>query len=131
MGRIWEIEARVQHGDSRGEAMGFPTANMPLSGVLHPGPGIYAVRVGMTHQGETRWHDAAAYIGTRPTFAGETMLLEVYLFDYSGDLYDRRLRVAFVGLVRKDQTFDSPETLKEQMTVDCERARELLDQASQ
>lgn len=131
LGRIWEIEARVQHGDARGDALGFPTANMPLEGVLHPGPGIYAVRVGMTHQGETRWHDAAAYIGTRPTFAGETMLLEVYLFDYSGDLYDRRLRVAFVGLVRKDQTFDSPETLKEQMTVDCERARELLDQASQ
>ena len=126
LGRIWEIEARVQHGDSRGEALGFPTANMPLDGVLHPGPGIYAVRVGIPHNSDMMWRDAAAYIGTRPTFAGETMLLEVYLFDYSGDLYDRRLRVAFVGRVRKDQTFDNPESLKAQMTADCERARELL-----
>lgn len=129
LGRIWEIEARVQHGDARGEAMGFPTANMPLEGVLHPGPGIYAVRVGITDAGVLAWHDAAAYIGTRPTFAGEIMLLEVYLFDYSADLYDRRLRVAFVGLVRKDQTFDSPDALKIQMAADCERAREILAQA--
>ena len=127
LGRIWEIEARVQHGDSRGEAMGFPTANMPLGGALHPGPGIYAVRVGIADSGAMKWHDAAAYIGTRPTFAGEAMLLEVYLFDYSDDLYDRRLRVAFVGAVRKDQTFDSPELLKIQMAADCERAREILE----
>lgn len=126
LGWVWEIEARVQHGDARGEAMGFPTANMPLEGELHPGPGIYAVRVGIPDGGGMVWHDAAAYIGTRPTFAGETMLLEVYLFDYSGDLYDRRLRVAFVGQVRKDQTFDSPESLKIQMAADCERAREIL-----
>ena len=128
LGYIWEIEARVQHGDARGEAMGFPTANMPLTGLLHPGPGIYAVRVGIADHGAVRWHDAAAYIGTRPTFAGETMLLEVYLFDYSGDLYDRRLRVAFVGQVRKDQTFDNPESLKIQMAADCERAREILSE---
>ena len=131
LGRIWEIEARVQHGESRGEALGFPTANMPLDGVLHPGPGIYAVRVGLADGGAVTWHDAAAYIGTRPTFAGETMLLEVYLFDYSADLYDRRLRVAFVGLVRKDQTFDSPQNLKVQMAADCERAREILATARQ
>ncbi len=129
LGHIWEIEARVQHGDSRGEAMGFPTANMPLEGGLHPGPGIYAVRVGIADGRNMTWHDAAAYIGTRPTFAGETMLLEVYLFDYTGDLYDRRLRVAFVGAVRKDQAFDSPEALKIQMAADCERARDLLAQA--
>ncbi len=129
LGYVWEIEARVQHGDARGEAMGFPTANMPLNGLLHPGPGIYAVRVGIADGGAVTWHDAAAYIGTRPTFAGEPMLLEVYLFDYSGDLYDRRLRVAFVGLVRKDQTFDSPDALKIQMAADCERAREILAQA--
>ena len=59
------------------------------------------------------------------------MLREVYLFDYSADLYDRRLRVAFVGLVRKDQTFDSPQNLKVQMAADCERAREILATARQ
>ena len=126
LGREWEIEARVQHGDARGEALGFPTANMPLDGVLHPGPGIYAVRVGMPNGAGVAWHAAAAYVGRRPTFAGDAMLLEVYLFDYSGDLYGRRLRVAFVERVRKDRTFDSPESLAAQMDDDCRRARRIL-----
>ena len=128
LGRLWEIEARVQHGDARGAAMGFPTANMAVEGTLHPGPGIYAVRVGLTEGGVLAWHDAAAYIGTRPTFAGESTLLEVYLLDYRGDLYGRRLRVAFVARVRRDQTFDSPDALMAQMDADCRRAREILGQ---
>ena len=128
LGRLWEIEARVQHGDARGTTMGFPTANLPVEGTLHPGPGIYAVRVGLTAGGELAWHDAAAYIGTRPTFAGDSTLLEVFLLDYRGDLYGRRLRVAFVERVRKDQSFDSAEALMAQMDADCRRARELLGQ---
>jgi riboflavin kinase/FMN adenylyltransferase len=126
LGRAWEIEARVQHGDARGTLLGFPTANLPVEGNLHPGPGIYAVRVGMIEDGGLAWHDAAAYIGTRPTFAGEETLLEVFLLDFKGDLYGRRLRVAFVERVRKDKTFDSPEALKLQMAADCTRARDIL-----
>ncbi len=72
------------------------------------------------------WHDGAAYIGSRPTFAGETVLLETNLFDFAGDLYGRRLRVAFVERVRKDLSFEGVEALIAQMTVDCDRARRIL-----
>ena len=130
LGRAWEIEARVQHGDGRGTTLGFPTANLPVEGSLHPGPGIYAVRVGMADGGAVAWHDAAAYIGTRPTFAGEETLLEVFLLDFKGDLYGKRLRVAFVERVRKDQTFDDADALMTQMAADCDRARDILGRDS-
>ncbi|HIG16111.1 MAG TPA: hypothetical protein EYQ31_01780 [Candidatus Handelsmanbacteria bacterium] len=126
LGRAWEIEARVQHGDARGTTMGYPTANLPVVGALHPDAGIYAVRVGMIEDGVFSWHDGAAYIGTRPTFAGEETLLEVFLLDFKGDLYGKRLRVAFVERVREDKVFDNPDALIAQMDIDCARAREIL-----
>ena len=126
LGRLWEYEERVRSGDRRGRTMGFPTANLPLDGVLHPGSGIYAVRVGLVQRSSTTWHDGAAYIGTRPTFRGEAMLLEVHIFDYSGDLYGRRLRVAFAERVRKDMNFTGANELARQMEQDCNRAREIL-----
>ena len=126
LGHLWEFEGRVGPGDRRGRDMGFPTANQSLDGALHPGPGIYAVRAGVAGPGGTVWHDAAAYVGTRPTFAGGTVLLETFLFDYSGDLYGRRLRVAFVERIRKDMAFDGAEALKRRMEDDCRRARTIL-----
>ncbi|MEE8273747.1 MAG: bifunctional riboflavin kinase/FAD synthetase [Alphaproteobacteria bacterium] len=126
LGRVWELEGRVERGAGRGRALGFPTANMEIEGVLHPGPGIYAVRVGIVGGDGADWHDGAAYIGTRPTFAGHTLLLEAHLFDFDDELYGRRLRVAFVKRVRKDQTFDGPDSLKAQMDADCRLARQIL-----
>ena len=127
LGRAWEMEGRVQPGDKRGHALGFPTANLALGDVLHPGPGVYAVRVAVTEGRRVAWHGGAAYIGTRPTFGGaESLLLEAHLFDFEGDLYGRRLRVAFVKRVRKDQSFDGSESLAAQMVADCQRARQIL-----
>ena len=126
LGHLWECEGHVQHGEKRGREMGFPTANLPLEGMLHPGPGIYAVRAGVIDHGVTTWHDGAAYIGTRPTFHGETVLLETNLLDFSGDLYGKRLRVAFVERVRKDMTFRGMDALAIQMAEDCARARDVL-----
>jgi len=126
LGRPWEYEGRVQGGDRRGRTMGFPTANLALDGRLHPGQGIYAVRAGIVGAGGTTWHDAAAYIGTRPTFAGQTEVLETFLFDFTGDLYGRHLRVAFIERVRKDMTFHGMEALAKQMEEDCAKARVVL-----
>jgi len=127
LGHLWQFEGRVQHGDRRGRAMGFPTANLALDGRLHPGPGIYAVRAGLAEPGGTRWYDGAAYIGTRPTFDGTTVLLETNLFDVDRDLYGKRLRVAFVERVRKDLTFAGMDELARQMAEDCDRARAVLN----
>ena len=126
LGWTWEFEGRVVPGEARGNALGFPTANIALDGRLHPGPGIYAVRAGIVGRDGLAWHDGAAYIGSRPTFAGEAVLLETHLFNFDGDLYGRRLRVAFVQRVRKDQSFDDVEALKAQMIADCQRARHIL-----
>ena len=126
LGHFWETEGHVQHGEKRGREMGFPTANLALDGLLHPGPGIYAVRAGVIEHGITTWHNGAAYIGTRPTFNGETVLLETNLLDFSGDLYGKRLRVAFVERVRKDMTFRGMDALAIQMTQDCDRSRDVL-----
>ena len=129
LGRTWEIEGRVAPGDKRGHGLGFPTANLALDGVLNPGPGVYAVRAALAGESGEVWRDGAAYVGTRPTFAGESPLLETHLFDFDGDLYGRRLRVALVKRVRKDQTFDGPDSLKAQMIADCQRARQMLADA--
>ena len=126
LGRAWEMEGRVRPGERRGQALGMPTANLALEGVLHPGPGVYAVRVGLPDRAGVAWRDGAAYVGDRPTFGGETPLLEVHVFDFDGDLYGRRLRVAFVERVRGDQTFDGAEPLAAQMVADCQRARRIL-----
>ena len=132
LGHLWEFEGRVEPGEKRGRAMGFPTANLSLDGRLHPGPGIYAVRAGLAETGAegwdsgTTWYDGAAYIGTRPTFDGKTVVLETNLFDFDGDLYDQRLRVAFVERVRKDMTFTGMDDLARQMADDCARSRDVL-----
>ena len=126
LGRPWEYEGRVRPGDRRGREMGFPTANQALDGMLHPAPGIYAVRAGVVDGRTETWRDGAAYIGARPTFAGETMLLETNLFDFTGDLYGKRLRVVFFDRVRKDRAFHGMEALARQIEKDCDRAREML-----
>lgn len=132
LGHLWEFEGRVEPGEKRGRTMGFPTANLSLDGRMHPGPGIYAVRAGLAETGAegwdsgTTWYDGAAYIGTRPTFDGKTVVLETYLFDFDGDLYDQRLRVAFVERVRKDMAFTGMDDLARQMEDDCDRARDVL-----
>jgi riboflavin kinase/FMN adenylyltransferase len=97
--------------------------------VLAPGTalahGIYAVRVyvdGKTCAG-------AAYLGTRPTFDDGAPMLEVFLLDFEGDLYGRRITVEFIDFVREDMKFASVEALKEQIARDCDRARAILDAA--
>ena len=126
LGRYWEIDGHVRHGDARGRALGFPTANVKLAKFLQPALGIYAVGVGLGRGAELRWHDGVAYLGPRPTFAGTEVLLEVHLFAFDGDLYGRHLRAALVDFVRPDRTFTDVDALKRQIAADCTAARTLL-----
>jgi len=70
--------------------------------------------------------DGAAYLGTRPTFDDGMPVLEVFLFDFDGDLYGREIEVEFIAHIRDDRKFDGPEALKAQMENDCAEARKLL-----
>ncbi len=126
LGRYWEIEGRVEHGDQRGRFMGFPTANIPHGDYLHPARGVYAVRAGIDRGAETVWRDGVANFGHRPTFDKKDLLLEVHLFDVNEDLYQKHLRVALIDYIRPEMKFDGIEAIKAQIAKDCIKARELL-----
>lgn len=126
LGRAWEIDGRVVAGDRRGHALGFPTANLELGEFLRPKFGVYAVRAGIDEGEATEWRDGAANIGTRPTVDGATLLLEVHLFDFSGDLYGKHLRVALIDYLRPEEKFDGLDALKAQIAEDCRQARRIL-----
>ena len=122
LGYPWFVSAEVVHGDKRGRELGYPTANLrldPTCGLKH---GIYAVRVGV---GERRY-DGVASFGRRPMFDQGTVLLEAFLFDFSGDLYGEVIDVAFIDWIRPELKFDSVEDLVRRMNEDARLARAAL-----
>ena len=123
LGRAWEIDGRVEHGDARGRTIGFPTANLMLGDYLRPAAGVYAVRAGIERGHQTEWHEAVANIGTRPTVGGTDLRLEVHLLDFAGDLYGSHLRVALVEHIRPERKFASFDELKQQIAADTVTAR--------
>jgi riboflavin kinase/FMN adenylyltransferase len=126
LGRPWEIEGRVEHGDARGRQLGFPTANVALGEYMQPRLGVYAVMAADDAEGEKRWVHGVANIGSRPTVGGTRVQLEVHLFDYSGDLYGRHLRVAMIDFIRPEMKFSGLDALKAQIAADSARARRML-----
>lgn len=127
LGRPWEIEGRVTKGDQRGRQIGFPTANLLLDEYVQPALGVYAVWVGIEEGGDTVWRLGCANIGRRPTFDGEGVVLEVYIFDFADDVYDKLMRVALVDYIRPEKKFDGVAQLREQIARDSHDSRELLE----
>ncbi len=125
LGYPWFVSAEVVHGDKRGRDFGYPTANLrldPACGLKH---GIYAVRVGVGG----RRYDGVASFGRRPMFDQGTVLLEVFLFDFSGDLYGEVIDVAFIDWIRPELKFDRVEDLVRRMNEDARLARAALSAA--
>jgi riboflavin kinase/FMN adenylyltransferase len=122
LGFPWFVTGAVEPGARRGRDLGYPTANLrldPACGLKH---GIYAVRVAIG----ARIHDGVVSFGRRPTFDNGAPLLEVHLFDFSGDLYGETLDVAFIGWIRPERRFDSIDALVRQMDADSVKARAVL-----
>ena len=129
LGGPWFVTGEVIHGEKRGRELGYPTANIRLDGNCALKHGIYAVRIGIkVGSGEERF-DGVASFGRRPTFDNGAPLLEVFLFDFKGDLYGQSLDVAFIDFIREEARFDSVETLVRQMDDDAARARAALTAA--
>jgi riboflavin kinase/FMN adenylyltransferase len=118
----WFVTGEVIHGEKRGRDLGFPTANIRLDANCGLRHGIYAVRVG---RGNERL-DGVASFGRRPTFDNGAPLLEVFLFDFTDDLYGAVLDVAFIGFIREELKFDNVDALVVQMNDDSARARAML-----
>ncbi|NOG70176.1 bifunctional riboflavin kinase/FAD synthetase [Roseicella sp. DB1501] len=124
LGRPWEIRGTVVHGDKLGRVLGWPTANMWLGRHLEPARGVYAVTVALPDGTEAK---GVANIGRRPTLGGDPETrLETYVFDWSGDLYDREIGVRLMHFLRPDAKFADLETLKAAIAQDAEAARAAL-----
>jgi riboflavin kinase/FMN adenylyltransferase len=125
LGAPWFVSGEVIHGAKRGRDLGFPTANIrldPACGLKH---GIYAVRMAVAG----KRHDGVASFGIRPMFDAGAPLLEVFLFDFTGDLYGANVDVAIIGWVRPEATFASIDDLKRHMMADVAQARDALKRA--
>ena len=125
LGYPWFVSGPVIHGDKRGRELGFPTANLVLDAACGLRHGIYAARVGMRPAALRR----VASFGRRPMFDTGAVLLEVFLFDFAGDLYGQNIDVAFIDWIREERMFDSAAALIAQMQDDRRIAREALARA--
>jgi riboflavin kinase/FMN adenylyltransferase len=122
MGRPYSIIGTVVAGRKLGRTLGVPTANIVLGPTSRLAHGVYAVE---TSVGGVRYGGVASF-GTRPTVDDGAPVLEVYLFDFSGDLYGKTIEVAFLYRLRPEEKFDSLQALKNQMEADAAEARARL-----
>jgi riboflavin kinase/FMN adenylyltransferase len=125
LGAPFELGGNVTHGDRRGRELGFPTANLvPDEALVCPGHGVYACIA----RAERLERAAAVSIGVRPTFnTGRGELIEAYLLDFDGDLYEQSLRLQFIARLRGERRFDTAAALVEQMRMDVARTREIAE----
>ena len=123
LGYRWFVVGEVVAGARRGRDLGFPTANIALGADCQLRHGIYAVRA---ERADGTLLDGVASYGRRPTFDNGAPLLEVYLFDFAGDLYGETLAVSFVDWIRAEAKFDSVEALVAEIGRDAEEARRRL-----
>jgi riboflavin kinase / FMN adenylyltransferase len=125
LGRHYMIEGEIVHGAKRGQRLGFPTANLRTANELVPGYGVYAVLAVV----EDRLFKAVASIGVRPTFDSGPLSVEVYLFDFQGDIYGKHMEVTFIKHLRGEEKFTDVEALVRQIKKDVEDARHALEHA--
>ena len=122
LGRNFIILGKVIHGHARGKNLGFPTANLEITSDLYPKKGVYAVTVTVND----KTYQGVMNIGTNPTFGDEEFAVEVFLFNYEDDLYEKELRVAVVEKIRDEQTFPTPDALVQQIEKDVQKAKKIL-----
>jgi riboflavin kinase/FMN adenylyltransferase len=119
LGRKWNIEGKVISGEKRGRKIGFPTCNLKLNNYVIPQPGVYAVKV----NGNNFSKKGIANIGFRPTFNGQSLLLETNIFGINKNLYNKVINVHFKKFIRKEKKFQSIEELKKQIKIDIQKAK--------
>ena len=116
LNRNWSIEGIVQKGRQVGKKIGFPTANIDIKDYILACPGVYAVKA--KRYGKNNFIKGIANLGYRPTFNGKKILLEVHLFNFSGNLYNKYLTVEFKKFIRKEKKFKNVDQLRKQIKTD-------------
>ena len=124
LGRPFAIEGPVQRGRQLGRTLGFPTANIDLADYVIPRLGVYATR---TRLSDGRQFDGVANIGVNPTVQGVNLpLLEVWLFDFDEDIYDRIIETDLIAFLRPEEKFASLEAMTVQVMADALDAKRIL-----
>ena len=125
LSREWQIVSVVKKGRQIGKKMGFPTCNMNIEPYVIAKPGVYAVKIKRLNSNKTL--RGIANLGIRPTFNQKKILLEVHIFNFSGNLYNKELIIDFVYFIRKEKKFKSVNQLKKQISSDLKTAKNKLN----
>ena len=123
LNRNWSIYGKVQKGRQLGKKIGFPTANIDIKDYVLGCPGVYAIRVKIPTK--DKYVNGIANLGYRPTFNGKKILLEVHLFNFSGNLYNKYLTVEFKKFIRKEKKFKNLDELRKQIEIDLLKAKKI------
>jgi len=121
LNKKWSIEGVVKKGRQVGKKIGFPTCNIDIKDYVLAKPGVYAVRV--LRKNNFKILKGIANLGYRPTFNQKKILLEVHLFNFSGNLYNKHLSVEFLKFIRKEKKFKNINKLKSQIKLDLKTAK--------
>jgi len=121
LNRSWSVVGKIQKGKQLGKKIGFPTANIDIKDYILACPGVYAVKAKISKNFKTI--KGIANLGYRPTFNGKKILLEVHLFNFSGNLYNKDLTVNFLKFIRKEKKFRNVTQLKKQIKIDLLKAK--------
>jgi len=124
LGRAYSIEGKVIRGKGRGQKiLHIPTANITTPVEISPKEGVYAVRIGW----EGNIFNGVANIGKNPTFGNADVSYEVHIFNFSGNLLGKNLRIYFLDRIRNEQTFPETESLEKRIREDMKQAGEILN----
>jgi len=124
LSRTWFIDGHVVKGKKLGRKLGFRTCNIRIKNYVLPKAGIYAVKLSIG--GKKKLYPGVAYIGSRPTFKGKEVFLEIYIFGIKKNLYKKKLRVYFIKFIRPDKKFKNSLDLVKQMNKDVILAKKGL-----
>ncbi len=122
--RHWSIEGKVKKGRQMGMVLGFPTCNIDIKDYVLAKLGVYAVKIFQKNKNFSL--KGIANLGYRPTFKQKKILLEVHIFNFSGNLYNKRLTIEFINFIRKEKKFKNINQLKKQINSDIKTAKEKL-----
>ena len=123
LNRNWSIKGKVKKGRQLGKKIGFPTANIDINNYVLAKPGVYAVRT--KRQNSSKYIRGIANLGYRPTFNQKKILLEVHLFNFSGNVYNKYLTVEFLKFIRNEKKFKSVDQLKKQINTDLLKVKKI------
>jgi len=121
LGKNWSIEGKVKVGRKMGRKIGFPTCNIELNDYVIAKPGVYAVNIVLKNN--KKLFKGIANLGYRPTFNQKKILLEVHIFNFSKNIYNKHLTIEFINFIRREKKFKNIKQLKRQINLDLKIAK--------